>query len=76
MDSHADEIQPRARAGAMRTHVDQQVSATLHSRRCGLLQGKLHPEQSVCQCLRSGANAATTLSLGPHLHGLLNGTRI
>ena len=76
MDSHGDEIQPRTRAGALCAHVDQQVTAKLHSRRYGLLLGKLHPQQSACQCFRSGANAATTLSLGPHLHGLLNGTRI
>jgi hypothetical protein len=76
MDSHGDEIQPRTGAGAICTHVDQQVTAKLHSRRYGLMPGKLHSQQSACECLRCGADAATTLSLGPHLHGPLNGTWI
>lgn len=76
MDSHGDEIQPQTRAGAMSAYVVQQVTTKLRSRRRGLLLGKPHPQQSVSQCLRSGANAATTLDLGPHLYGLLNGTRI
>jgi len=76
VDSHGDEIQPGTHAGARCTHVGQQVTRKLQSRRCGLLMGKLHPQQRVPQGLRSGASAATILSLGPHLHGLLNGTRI
>src|SRR5271165_13243 len=76
MNPHGDEIQPQTRTSAMCADVVQQVTAKLGCRRCRLLLGKPHPHERVSQSLRSWASKATAFSLGPHLHSLLNGTRV